>query len=351
MLSLEKGVYLYGAGQLATFVLHQLHSIGIPIRGLIDFKASESPVSDIELIPIEKIDDDLPVIISVLNNFVDPSEIAARLTKSYSREVITPPQIFHFFGQNGLNVEWYWLSSEEGTSISDSGKNFLVQNFDDLSKHTLENIYSYRSSGIYKSNHMLELHSQYIDTGIENFWDGEIFLLDGGAFDGDTVHSLNRNGILPMRTYCFEPDFPNYLKLVSRSQTLKVETIPIFAALSDRCGKSYFNQASNTASSLQNLDSGKEVLVVDADSILINERITHIKLDLEGSELDALAGMRNLIAKNLPKLAISVYHKPNDLEEVLRFVKSFNSYDRFSLRNYAHQGFETIFYATSSKSL
>ena len=47
---------------------------------------------------------------------------------------------------------------------------------------------------------------------------------------------------------------------------------------------------------------------------------TFIKLEIEGSELQALRGARQTIAKNRPKMAISIYHKPEDLETLLDFV-------------------------------
>lgn len=350
MLRLESGVYIYGAGKLATFILSHLQNMGISVKGFIDFKASESPVREVGLIPIDEIERNLPIVISVLNNFVDPGDIAERLASFSFGEIITPPQIFRFFGQNDSAVQWYWLSSKQGTSFPMTTRRFLQKHFDNLSNLTLENIYSYRSDGIYRSNHMLTLDKQYLETGISDFWDGDIYLLDGGAFDGDTVRSLNANRIFPKRTYCFEPDLLNYSRLVSNLKTLKSETIPVLAALGNRCGKSFFNQSSSTASSLQESISEREVITVDADSILKSERISHIKLDLEGGELEALSGMKNIIAENRPKLAISVYHKPTDLEDVLAFVQDFDFYDQFSLRNYAHQGFETIFFAASSKS-
>lgn len=47
---------------------------------------------------------------------------------------------------------------------------------------------------------------------------------------------------------------------------------------------------------------------------------TFIKLEIEGSELNALHGASETIARNRPKMAISMYHKPEDLETLLDFV-------------------------------
>ncbi|WP_213876101.1 FkbM family methyltransferase [Pseudomonas sp. dw_358] len=47
---------------------------------------------------------------------------------------------------------------------------------------------------------------------------------------------------------------------------------------------------------------------------------TFIKLEIEGSELKALHGARQTIARNRPQMAISMYHKPEDLLTLTEFV-------------------------------
>ena len=46
------------------------------------------------------------------------------------------------------------------------------------------------------------------------------------------------------------------------------------------------------------------------------EKIDFIKMDLEGTELDALKGAFYSIKKFIPKLAICVYHLKNDIYEI-----------------------------------
>jgi len=59
-----------------------------------------------------------------------------------------------------------------------------------------------------------------------------------------------------------------------------------------------------------------------------------------------LLGMANLLRRNKPKLAISVYHRPDDLVRIPNLLKKSFGYEVFSLRTFAHQSFETILYAS-----
>ncbi|KLD70712.1 hypothetical protein Y887_10455 [Xanthomonas pisi DSM 18956] len=47
---------------------------------------------------------------------------------------------------------------------------------------------------------------------------------------------------------------------------------------------------------------------------------TFIKLEIEGSELKALHGARETIKKNRPKIALSLYHKPEDFLTLMEFI-------------------------------
>ena len=69
-------------------------------------------------------------------------------------------------------------------------------------------------------------------------------------------------------------------------------------------------------------------------------------MDIEGSELDALKGGEKIIKRDLPHLAISIYHKPSDLWEIGLYLFSIhgNKY-KYYIRNYGHQTFDTVLYA------
>lgn len=65
-----------------------------------------------------------------------------------------------------------------------------------------------------------------------------------------------------------------------------------------------------------------------------NDKITLISMDIEGNELEALKGLSKSINNNRPVLAISAYHKPEDLMTISEIIKGIGNYEIY-LRKYA----------------
>lgn len=76
-----------------------------------------------------------------------------------------------------------------------------------------------------------------------------------------------------------------------------------------------------------------------------NEKVTFLKMDIEGSELKALQGAKKIIQKQKPRLAICIYHKTWDFieltEQILEIVPDY----KFYIRQYASDTRETVLYA------
>ena len=87
--------------------------------------------------------------------------------------------------------------------------------------------------------------------------------------------------------------------------------------------------------------------VIALDELLAGERATFIKMNIEGAEIDALYGAQNTIRRWLPKLAISVYHRPTDLWRIPQLVRELS--DKYDLFLRQHDGgvIETVLYATA----
>jgi len=76
------------------------------------------------------------------------------------------------------------------------------------------------------------------------------------------------------------------------------------------------------------------------------KRVDFIKMDIEGAEMSALEGAASLIQEYKPRLAISAYHKPDDLWVIANKIKTLNSDYELSFGHHSPVQWESVIYAT-----
>jgi FkbM family methyltransferase len=173
--------------------------------------------------------------------------------------------------------------------------------------------------------------------------------VDCGAFDGDSLLFLiNKTGAKFSGATAFEPDPKNFKALQDNvaAQPLGVrqKIRLVNAAVGVKRGVVHFTVSGTAASAVQ--DAG--ALPVDClalDDEFRDVRPTYIKMDLEGYELEALAGAAKLMANHSPILAITCYHKIEHLWQIPLLIHSYQPGYRFYLRRYAEDCWETVCYA------
>ena len=104
----------------------------------------------------------------------------------------------------------------------------------------------------------------------------------------------------------------------------------------------------------QHLSSNEGETIISADSldnVLGGKEITFIKMDIEGSEVPALIGAKNIIQTYHPKLAISIYHRPEDVYEIPNLLLEYNPDYVFFVRHYSICASETVLYAIDKNDL
>lgn len=78
---------------------------------------------------------------------------------------------------------------------------------------------------------------------------------------------------------------------------------------------------------------------------IVEDRITFIKMDIEGAEHNALLGAEKTIKKYHPKLAICVYHSIEDYIILPLMLKQFNPNYKFYFRQHSATSSESVIYA------
>lgn len=84
------------------------------------------------------------------------------------------------------------------------------------------------------------------------------------------------------------------------------------------------------------------------DEIVYSEespKVTFIKMDIEGAELESLKGAQKVIQRDKPKLAICIYHKPEDMVELPLYIKELVPEYKFYIRHHSNFINETVLYA------
>jgi FkbM family methyltransferase len=188
-------------------------------------------------------------------------------------------------------------------------------------------------------------NNQYFVNDIIHLEDDEVFL-DAGAYTGDTIDKFLKESYSKAykKIYAFEPCINSYNKLKSsQSKTPNIKIMNI--GLWNKKGTLHFMDTSNYESRIS--FKGKNIINVDTiDNLLNGHKVTFIKMDIEGSEIEALQGAIKTIQVNKPKLAICVYHKKNDLITIPQFLNTLEPKYRFFLRIHCHLASELVLYAT-----
>ena len=184
-------------------------------------------------------------------------------------------------------------------------------------------------------------------------------MVDCGAWIGDTVEGFIEFINLPMENIsvkAFEMDDNNY-KILSEA-TKKYGNVDCYhCGVGDRHEIVYFESHSD-ASNVVDYSTDHKVEIMPVDEVMkdCHEKVSFVKMDLEGFERKALAGMEKLIKRDMPMLAICVYHKIDDLIVIPKFIVNLVKENAMSeigykyyLRHHSHNAAELVFYAVPYK--
>lgn len=236
----------------------------------------------------------------------------------------------------------------ENTENIEKVKKFL---HDEKSIRTYENLLKYMVTNekslideIYEKD-----HQQYFPNE-EIFQKGtrEVFI-DAGAYDGETSYGFSKwvTGKYD-KIYLMEPDEIMFHVMEENIKLRKMHNVFfINKGAYSSIGNKEFKNDFLTGSSVITKEGENIIETISIDQLLNGGRATYIKMDIEGVEMEALKGAHNTIEEFKPKLAISIYHKPEDLWEIPYYIKQRYPWYKIYIRHYTPLTTETIMYATN----
>ncbi len=190
-------------------------------------------------------------------------------------------------------------------------------------------------------------------TGDEYFYeyfleyeDQEIFI-DAGSYDLSTTAEFFKVWKGLKKAYAFEPDQDNFKKCEKRAledEKNLPETVLLPYGTWSSSMELRFQATADGCSRIGEGETVIKTIAID-QAVSPRDKITFIKMDVEGAELESLKGAETIIKRDRPKLAICIYHKPEDMITLPAFIKSLVPEYRFYLRSYSNADNEMILYA------
>lgn len=174
--------------------------------------------------------------------------------------------------------------------------------------------------------------------------------IDCGAYDGDTLRTfLQYYGENSLNKYtAFELDQVNYTRLCENCSCLPpsvqnklcLKNIGI-----SNCRESLAYSQNDYGSVIER--EGNYLAEIDTldHCIPSDEKVTYVKMDIEGSEVDALNGAHETLRRCQPTLAVCVYHKFSHLWEIPLLIHKILPEHRIYLRHHSTLVCDTVCYA------
>lgn len=344
---LGKRIYVYGRGHAALSLLPELKSdTRLVISGVVDStsetgeKFAGLPVFSISDIPDEN----------------DVAIYIATGVREYTLEILEELKAFQkafvisrnpAYGPGKYDIAR--LSAEEskdkdiiqyvGSQLADEES---IRVFDNLIRYRVTNEIQLLKDSFETS------HRQYFPgADILSSSQNEVFL-DAGGYNGETsIEFADWVQRKYRRIYILEADsFMNEItKENIRLSGLKNVEVVRKGAWS-ASGILHFKNDISTGSSHIDENGGVAIETISIDELLDGSEASYIKMDIEGAEYEALLGASKTIEKFRPKLAISIYHKEDDLWKLPYYLMKNYPFYRFYIRHYTDITTETVLYAT-----
>lgn len=192
------------------------------------------------------------------------------------------------------------------------------------------------------------IEEEYFDKDIIQIEQEEVFI-DAGVYDLETSELFcevcKSSGVKNYRVHAFEPDYISYCRCKERIDNILDSRIKLYnTGLWSQNTKVFFDAQGSGSSRISDCQSANSIDVVTLDSC-IQGKVTFIKMDIEGSELEALKGAERIIRTQKPKLAICIYHKPEDMFDIPKYIKELVPQYKLYVRHYSNAKTETVLYA------
>jgi FkbM family methyltransferase len=268
-----------------------------------------------------------------------PSVIINKLREKFSIYYERVKWSDFYLWENELN---YFLYYQKNINLLNRVLDLLC---DEKSKSVFRNLLNYKIS---RNRLLIEeiqdnAEEQYFTSEIIKMTDQEVFL-DLGAYTGDSIRQFCKvSEGKYAKIIAVEPDEMNFQKL--KENTKGFPAIDYHqVGIADKNGIAKFAAQALYTSHFDE-EGTTEIETKSVDSIMRGNKVTFIKADIEGLETEMIKGARYTIETYKPKVAIAVYHKKEDIFNILLLLYAYRSDYKFYMRHYTEMPIDTVLYA------
>ncbi len=337
--STDKKIVMYGTGNGADKILDVFENKNIRLHGIF---ASDSFARDRNFrgYKVKKycdFCDELDDFIVVVSFATQRDEVLENIYRIAAERELYAPDV-PVFGTGLFDLEYFKKYKEELYSVYKKLE-------DDISKSTFVSLIAFKLTGDINHLRKIEITETAERYLIRKLVKSENYI-DIGAYIGDTVERyceiFNKKGVM----YAFEPDKKNYAKMLKRFEEKQIECNCFnFAAWDNNQILKFYSNSGRAGSADKSRATEKffEVQAVRVDEY-IDKSVGFIKIDAEGSDINAINGLSNTIKKSKPCLKVAAYHRNEDFFIIPQTVdKICNSY-RLYMRHLKYvPGWDTDF--------
>lgn len=292
-----------------------------------------------------------------IKNYPDTKILIASMFSAEIVRTLNALSIYNYVDVfSEISLSWMNISQYFSINILEHNKNRIsfVRNLlsDMASKEIFDGIILYRKTGDLSHVKGSEF-PQYNHPKIKYI--DNMVIVEGGAYDGETIRALQKCTSHTLQIHAFEPDKRNFQVLADKFKTDK--NVNLYnCALSNKNAEMHFDLSeiasqsrlsSKSRESRESRERERErVTVVSLDDMAsaLEGRVDGIILDIEGAEYDAIVGAVDIIRKSRPYMAICVYHYPEDLWNIPLLLASLCRNYSFYLGHHSGSIIETVFY-------
>lgn len=216
---------------------------------------------------------------------------------------------------------------------------------DRKSRDVYRKVIKYRQTYDKKDAPEYSIKDQYFDDSIIKCKNDEVFI-DCGAYNGDTIDGfIKYSGGKYKTIVALEPDAINYEYLKKKISKKNItDTIVLKYGAWNKNETLRFSEEGSPGSMISE-EGVTEIHAVPLDEIDECKDASFIKMDIEGAEMNALEGAKNIIAQNRPKLAICLYHSDQDMISIPKWIHDNYPFYKLYIRQHHYLPIETVLYA------